>query len=76
MVRVGKCLEWIESQSQTWLKGEEPNVCDYALACILLWADDRRPFEWQHHTKLTDIVDRLRTRPSFERSVPPPWQAA
>ncbi len=75
MVRVGKCLNWIEAQSQTWLKGDEPNVCDYALACILLWADDRRAFEWHHHTKIAGIVDKLQKRPSFECSAPPPWQA-
>jgi glutathione S-transferase len=71
-MRVQKCLDWIEARSQKWLTGDEPNVCDYALACILLYSDARRPFEWRNRGKIADIVDRLQERPSFKATAPAP----
>jgi len=73
-IRVQNCLDWIEARSQTWLTGDEPNVCDYALACILLYSDARRPIEWRNRANLTKIVDRLRERPSFTATAPKPLQ--
>ena len=70
--RVQRSLDWIEGRAETWLTGDEPNVCDYALACILLWSDSRRPIEWRNRTKIAGIVDRLHTRPSFVESAPAP----
>lgn len=71
-MRVEKCLDWIDARAQTWLTGDEPNVCDYALACILLYSDARRPIEWRNRVKLADIVDRLQDRPSFKSTAPAP----
>jgi glutathione S-transferase len=72
--RVQTCLAWIEERSQTWLRGDEPNICDYALACILLWSDSRRPMEWRQYTNIACIVDKLKERPSFTATAPPPWE--
>jgi glutathione S-transferase len=72
--RVQTCLSWIEERSETWLWGDEPNICDYALACILLWSDSRRPFDWRHNTNIAIIVDKLKERPSFAETAPPPWE--
>lgn len=72
-LRVEKCLDWIEARADKWLTGEEPNVCDYALACLLLWSDSRRPIEWRNHAKLAGIVDNLQERPSFQATTPAPW---
>jgi glutathione S-transferase len=74
VLRVQKCLTWIEERSQTWLRGDEPTICDYALACILLWSDSRRPIEWRHNTNIARIVDKLKERPSFAATAPPPWE--
>lgn len=72
LLRVQKCLDWFEARAENWLTGDEPNVCDYALACILLYGDARRPFEWRNRTKLARIVDRIQDRPSFKSTVPAP----
>lgn len=74
MIRVQKSLDWIEESAGNWLTGDAPNVCDYAIACILLWSDSRQPFEWRNRPKLTRIVDMLKERPSFQTTVPTPWQ--
>jgi glutathione S-transferase len=73
-IRVQKCLDWVDTRAQTWLTGDEPNVCDYALACILLYSDARRPIEWRNRVKLAKIVDGLRDRPSFTATAPAPLQ--
>ncbi|MBE9477329.1 MAG: glutathione S-transferase family protein [Proteobacteria bacterium] len=73
--RVYRCLDWMEARAQHWLTGDEPNVCDYALACFLFWSDSRRPIEWRNRTKLASIVDRLRDRPSFMATIPEPWSS-
>lgn len=72
--RVQKSLDWIEKRAEVWLTGDEPNVCDYAIACILLWSDSRRPIEWRNRVKLAEIVDKLQERSSFKATVPAPWR--
>lgn len=69
-LRVQKCLDWIEERAELWLTGDEPNVCDYALACILLYTDARRPIEWRNRAKISEIVGRLQERPSFLATTP------
>ncbi len=71
-VRVQRCLDWIDARAENWLTGDEPNVCDYALACLLLWSDARRPIEWRNRAKLATIIDRLQERPSFKATPPAP----
>ncbi len=71
--RVQRSLNWIEERADIWLTGKEPNVCDYALACLLLWTESRRPIEWRNRKKIADIVDRLKDQPSFAATVPAPW---
>lgn len=72
--RVQRSLDWIEERADFWLTGKEPNVCDYALACLMLWTESRRPIEWRNRKKIADIVDRLKDRPSFSATVPAPWK--
>ena len=71
-IRVQKCLDWIDARASEWLTGDEPNVCDYALACILLYSDARRPINWRNRAALAGIVDRLQGRPSFTATSPAP----
>jgi len=71
-LRVQNGLDWLEDRAETWLTGDEPNVCDYALACLLLWSDSRHPITWRNRAKLAGIVDRLAERPSFQSTVPAP----
>lgn len=71
-LRVQNGLNWLEDRAETWLTGDEPNVCDYALACLLLWSDSRRPIAWRNRAKLAGIVDQLAERQSFISTVPAP----
>ncbi|MBL4750057.1 MAG: glutathione S-transferase family protein [Amylibacter sp.] len=71
-LRVQNGLDWLEDRAGTWLTGDEPNVCDYALTCLLLWSDSRRPITWRNRKNIADIVDRLAERPSFKSTVPAP----
>lgn len=75
-LRVQRTLDWLEERSDTWLVGEEVSVCDYALACILLWSDSRYPIEWRNRTKLSRIVEELSTHDSFAQTIPSPWKTA
>lgn len=70
--RIQRCLDWIDARAENWLTGDEPNVCDYALACLLLWSDSRCPINWRNRVKLANIVDRLQERPSFKTTTPAP----
>jgi glutathione S-transferase len=73
-LRVQRTLDWLEDRCGTWMMNDSVSVCDYALACILLWSDSRCPFEWRQHTKIARIVEELSTGDSFAQTVPSPWK--
>lgn len=75
-MRIDRTLDWLENRSGKWLINERVSVCDYALACLLLWSDSRCPFEWRHRTKIARIVEELSTGDSFAQTVPSPFQPA
>jgi glutathione S-transferase len=75
-MRVDRTLDWLESRCGTWMMNDSVSVCDYALACILLWSDSRCPIEWRNRPKLARIVDVLSTGDSFAQTVPSPWKPA
>ena len=73
-MRVERTLDWLEARCGTWMMNDSVSVCDYALACILLWSDSRCPFEWRNRTKIARIVEELSTGDSFAQTVPSPWK--
>ena len=75
ILRGQKTLDWLETQAGEWLIRDEPNVCDYAFACIVLWAESRMGAEWRDREKLASIVDKLQERPSFEKIALAPYSA-
>ena len=72
-MRVNHTLAWLEGQCNKWLIDDKVSVCDYALACLLLWSDSRSPFNWRQYTKITRIVEELSYSDSFAQTVPNPW---
>jgi glutathione S-transferase len=72
-MRVNHTLAWLEGQCDKWLIDDRVSVCDYALACLLLWSDSRSPFNWRQYTKITRIVEELSYSDSFAQTVPNPW---
>ena len=72
-MRVNHTLAWLEGQCDKWLIDDRVSVCDYALACLLLWSDSRSPFNWRQYTKITRIVEELSCSDSFAQTVPNPW---
>jgi len=76
ILRAQKTLDWLEAQAGEWLIRNEINVCDYALACIILWAESRMGIQWRDRKKLAAIVDKLQERPSFKRIALEPYSAA
>tara|TARA_R110002096_G_scaffold46032_7_gene123092 strand:+ start:1721 stop:2341 length:621 start_codon:yes stop_codon:yes gene_type:complete len=74
-MRVARTLDWLEQRCSKWVMGDTVSVCDYALACLLLWSDSRCPIEWRTRPKITRIVDQLATADSFAQTVPSPWKA-
>ena len=70
--RAQHTLDWIEERAGKWLTGDQVNISDYALACILLWTDSRGPIEWRNRKKIARIVDELSTNDSFAMTVPAP----
>ena len=74
-MRINHTLAWLDGQSEKWLIGDKVSVCDYALACLLLWSDSRSPFNWRKYSKITRIVEELSYNDSFARTVPNPWVA-
>ena len=75
MLRGQKTLDWLEAQADDWLMRDEPNVCDYAFTCIILWAESRMAIEWRDRKALASIVDRLQERSSFVNTALAPWSA-
>ena len=72
-MRIDHTLVWLEKQCEKWLVNEKVSVCDYALACLLLWSDSRSPVDWRKHPKITRIVEELSSGDSFAQTVPNPW---
>ena len=72
-MRVNHTLAWLEGQCDKWLIDDRVSVCDYALACLLLWSDSRSPFNWRQYAKITRIVEELSYSDSFAQTVPNPW---
>ena len=72
-MRIDHTLAWLEKQCEKWLVNEKVSVCDYALACLLLWSDSRCPVDWRKHPKITRIVEELSSGDSFAQTVPNPW---
>ncbi|MDA9329740.1 glutathione S-transferase family protein [Amylibacter sp.] len=72
-MRIDHTLAWLEKQCEKWLVNEKVSVCDYALACLLLWSDSRSPVDWRKHPKITRIVEELSSGDSFAQTVPNPW---
>ncbi len=75
LARVQATLDWIESQADKWLCGDEVSVADYALACMLLWSESRRPIEWKNRKKIARIVDAVSQGEHFSATAPGPWKA-
>lgn len=73
-MRVDRTLDWLEERSGKWLINDSASVCDYALACLLLWSDSRCPFEWRNRQKIARIVEELSTGDSFAQTVPSPFK--
>jgi glutathione S-transferase len=73
-MRIERTLDWLEERCDKWLMNDKVSVCDYALACLLLWSDSRAPMEWRTRPKITRIVDQLATADSFAQTVPSPWK--
>ena len=73
-MRINHTLAWLEGQSGKWLTCNKVNVCDYALACLLLWSDSRCSFDWRIHSKISCIVKELSLSESFALTVPNPWE--
>ena len=72
-MRINHTLAWLDGQCDKWLIDDRVSVCDYALACLLLWSDSRSPFNWRQYTKITRIVEELSYSDSFAQTVPNPW---
>lgn len=70
LARVQHTLDWIEERAEH----HAGSVCDYALACILLWSDSRGPIEWRNRPKIAQMVAALEVRPSLEQTHPRPWE--
>ena len=68
LIRVQHTLDWVEENADR----HPGSVCDYALACILLWADSRGPIEWRNRPKIAQTVAALEVRPAFEQTAPRP----
>jgi glutathione S-transferase len=73
-MRVERTLDWLEERCGKWVMSDTVSVCDYALACLLLWSDSRCPFEWRNRPKITRIVEELAAGDSFAQTVPSPWK--
>lgn len=71
--RAQHTLDWLETQADKWLTGDQVAVADYALASILLWTDSRGPIEWRNRPKITRIVEEIDAGDSFAMTVPQPW---
>ncbi|MDE0765823.1 MAG: glutathione S-transferase [Amylibacter sp.] len=72
-MRIEHTLVWLEERCEKWLINERVSVCDYALACLLLWADTQSYLEWRKYPKISRVVEELATGDSFAQTVPNPW---
>ena len=72
-MRIKHTLVWLEERCKKWLINERVSVCDYALACLLLWADTQSYLDWRKYPKISRVVEELATGDSFAQTVPNPW---
>mgnify|MGYP001443169167 FL=1 len=72
-MRIEHTLVWLEERCKKWLINERVSVCDYALACLLLWADTQSYLDWRKYPKISRVVEELATGDSFAQTVPSPW---
>lgn len=68
--KVEKCLLQLESEATAL--ATDPTIGEISVGCAIGWLDFRvKDFEWRsQHPRLANWFDRIRSRPSFEATMP------
>ncbi len=69
LLRFERVLRWYADRPQR----QDMNLCEVAMACIVLWAAARGSPEYRNLPGLADRVRALESRASFQATMPPAW---
>lgn len=72
--RFGATLRWFDEGLRTGRLRNGPTLPNIAIACALIWSEERGALRRVPDTALAALLDALEMRPSFVSTFPPPWE--